>query len=115
MIPEPPRSRETRLSSKSPRERVRTARDCIEFIDVETGERVGIIGLHWNYPIPRVTDFVRLQPGEAHMDVRYEVLDVVFEYERQMPSLPYRIEHLKNVTVRVRRADQRRSGFAEST
>ena len=34
---------------------------------------------------------------------------------RQMPSLPYRIEHLNNVTVRVRRADQRRGGFAEST
>ncbi len=97
------------------RHRERTAQDCIEFIDVETGERVGIIGIHANYPLPRATDFVLLQPGEIGMNVRYEVLEVLFEYRRQMPSLPYRIEHLKNVTVRVRRADQRRSGFAEST
>ena len=97
------------------RHRERTAQDCIEFIDVETGERVGIIGIHANYPLPRATDFVLLQPGEVGMNVRYEVLEVLFEYRRQMPSLPYRIEHLNNVTVRVRRADQRRSGFAEST
>jgi len=95
--------------------RERTADDCIEFIDVETGERVGIIGIHANYPLPRASDFLLLQPGEVGMNVRYEVLEVLFEYCRQMPSLPYRIEHLKNVTVRVRRADQRRSGFAEST
>jgi hypothetical protein len=97
------------------RHRGRTADDCIEFIDIETGERVGIIGIHANYPLPRVTDFVLLQPGEIGMNVRYEVLEVLFEYRRQMPSLPYRIEHLNNITVRVRRADQRRGGFAEST
>lgn len=97
------------------RHRERTAQDCIEFIDVETGERVGIIGIHANYPLPRATDFVLLQPGEVGMNVRYEVLEVLFEYRRQMPSLPYRIEHLNNITVRVRRANQRRSGFAEST
>jgi hypothetical protein len=93
----------------------RTAEGCIEFIDIETGERVGIIGIHANYPLPRASDFVLLQPGEIGMNVRYEVLEVLFEYRRQMPSLPYRIEHLHNVTVRVRRADQRRSGFSEST
>ena len=54
--------------------------DCIEFIDVETGERVGIIGIHANYPLPRATDFVLLQPGEIGMNVRYEVLEVLFEY-----------------------------------
>ncbi len=97
------------------RHRERTADDCIEFIDIETGERVGIIGIHSNYPLPRASDFVLLQPGEVGMNVRYEVLEVLFEYRRQMPSLPYRIEHLKNVTVRVRRADQRGSGFSEST
>jgi Clp amino terminal domain, pathogenicity island component len=97
------------------RHRGRTADDCIEFIDVETGERVGIVGIHANYPLPRASDFVLLQPGEIGMNVRYEVLEVLFEYRRQMPSLPYKIEHLNNVTVRVRRADQRRSGFAEST
>jgi Clp amino terminal domain, pathogenicity island component len=93
----------------------RPADDCIEFIDIETGERVGIIGIHANYPLPRATDFVLLQPGESGMNVRYEVLEVLFEYRRQMPSLPYRIEHLNNVTVRVRRADKRRGGFSEST
>ena len=46
------------------RHRERTAQDCIEFIDVETGERVGIIGIHANYPLPRATDFVVLKPGE---------------------------------------------------
>ena len=111
--------RATRVIPETPaterRPRGRTADDCVEFIDVETGERVGIIGIHANYPLPRATDFVLLQPGEIGMNVRYEVLEVLFEYRRQMPSLPYRIEHLKNVTVRVRRADQRRSGFAEST
>jgi hypothetical protein len=95
--------------------RGRTAEGCIEFIDIETGERVGIIGIHANYPLPRASDFVLLQPCEIGMNVRYEVLEVLFEYRRQMPSLPYRIEHLNNVTVRVRRADQRGSGFAEST
>ncbi len=97
------------------RPRGRTAEDCIEFIDVESGERVGIIGIHANYPLPRASDFVVLQPGEMGMNVRYEVLEVLFEYRRQMPSLPYRIEHLNNVTVRVRRADKRSSGFCEST
>ena len=58
------------------------------------------------------SDFVLLQPGEAGMNVRYEVLEVLFEYRRQMPSLPYRIEHLKNVTVRVRRASSMVSALA---
>jgi Clp amino terminal domain, pathogenicity island component len=97
------------------RPRRRTADDCIEFIDVDTGERVGIIGIHSNYPLPRATDFVLLQPRESGMNVRYEVLEVLFEYRRQMPSLPYRIEHLNNITVRVRRASERSTGFSEST
>ncbi len=93
----------------------RTADDCIEFIDIETGERVGIIGIHSKYPIPRATDFVLLQPGNGQTDVRYEVLEVVFKYRRYTAGSEYSIQQLHNVTVCVRRADQRRSGFAEST
>jgi ATP-dependent Clp protease ATP-binding subunit ClpA len=97
------------------RRRGRTAQDCVEFIDVDSGERVGIIGIRSNYPLPRATDFVLLQPGTGQTDVRYEVLEVLFEYGRQMPSLPYVIEQLNSITVRVRRADRKQSGFAEST
>jgi len=104
---------ETPVSGAQRRER--TAQDCIEFIDIDTGERVGIVGIHSNYPLPRVTDFVLLQPSTGQKDVRYEVLEVLFEYKRQMPSLPYMIEQLNSVTIRVRRADRKRTGFIEST
>jgi Clp amino terminal domain, pathogenicity island component len=97
------------------RHRGRTAEDCIEFIDIETGERVGITGIHSKYPIPRATDFVLLQPGNSHTDVRYEVLEVVFKYQRYMAGSEYSVEQLHNVIVKVRRADNRRSGFGEST
>jgi Clp amino terminal domain, pathogenicity island component len=97
------------------RHRGRAADDCIEFIDIETGERVGIMGIHSKYPIPRATDFVLLQPGNGQTDIRYEVLEVVFKYRRYTAGSEYSIQQLHNVTVRVRRADQRRGGFAEST
>lgn len=94
-------------------DRGRAMPDYAEFVDVETDNRVGFVAVHPNYSLPQASDFILLQLT-GRMNVRYQVIEVIFQYRARAETSPDSIQELQKITIRVRRADEPKTGFAES-
>jgi hypothetical protein len=94
-------------------DRGRAMPDYTEFVDVETDNRVGFVAVQPNYSLPEASDFILLQLT-SRMNVRYQVVEVIFQYRARAETSPDSIQELQKITIRVRRADEPKTGPAES-
>lgn len=73
---------------------------CVAFIEANSGERVGIIGLDALGKIPREGEFVVLDDyyGKPH---RFRVVEVAYHFHRDCPGAPASPHRLSSVVVHV--------------
>ena len=74
---------------------------CLEFLDAESGERVGIIGLGAVPFIPRVGEIVLLAVDETEAEFR--VMEVKYDFRPHIPGSSYRVDDVEAVRVFVSR------------
>ncbi len=73
---------------------------CVAFIEANSGERVGIVGLHGLDQIPREGEFVILDDYRGKPR-RFRVVEVVYHFHRDPPQAAASAHQLSSVTIRV--------------
>lgn len=80
--------------------RPQEALGCIAFIEANSGERVGIMGLNSQSKVPREGEFVILDDYRG-TPKKYRVVEVVYHFNRQPAHAMASAHELASITVRV--------------
>ena len=73
---------------------------CVAFVEANSGERVGIAGLHGLDKIPREGEFVILDDYRGKPR-RFRVVEVAYHFHRTPPQATASAHSLSHITVRV--------------
>jgi hypothetical protein len=73
---------------------------CVAFIEANSGERVGIAGLHSLAKVPREGEFVTLDDYHG-TPRRFRVVEVTYHFHREPPQAVASAHQLSSITIRV--------------